>query len=97
MTLSREEIDKIAALAHLKLSEIESEKMKETLSSVLEYVNRLKDANTEGVEPTAHITGVENVLREDEVKNCPEDQRDAVIESFPDKDGDQLKVRPVFK
>lgn len=97
MDLSREDVERIAELAHLKLSESELETMKASLSSVLEYVNRLKEADTEGVEPTAHITGVENVLREDVVANCDSETRDAVLEGFPDKEGDQLKVKPVFK
>jgi len=97
MALSREEVEKIASLAHLKLSDGELEMMKDSLSSVLEYVNRLKEADTDGIEPTAHITGVENILREDIVADCDKETRDAIIEGFPDREGDQLKVKPVFK
>lgn len=95
--LTREEILKIAALAHLKLDEAELEAMRGTLSSILDYVDRLSTAETGGVEPTAHIAGVENALREDEVRSCDAETREAVLSAFPAREGDQLRVRPVFE
>jgi Asp-tRNA(Asn)/Glu-tRNA(Gln) amidotransferase C subunit len=53
--------------------------------------------DTEGIEPMAHISGVENVMREDIVENCEAAVRDAIVAGFPAKDGDALKVKPVFE
>lgn len=97
MAISPEEVEKIAKLSHLKLSEQEKEMMKEKISSILSYVDRLAEADTNGIEATAHISGVENVLRDDEVRDCDPETRASIINSFPERDGDQLKVRPVFE
>lgn len=96
MAISKEDIEKIARLAHLPLTEEEAGMMGEKLSSVLEYVDKLSEVDTEGVEPLAHVTGVENVMRDDEVKACDADTAEAIIKAFPDSEGNQLKVRSVF-
>lgn len=97
MSLEREDIEKIARLAHLRLTEAELAEMKEKLSSVLSYIDRLGEADTDGVEPLAHVTGVENVMRDDEVRHCEEDIRTRIIAAFPDSEDGQLKVRSVFE
>lgn len=96
MAVSKEDIEKIARLAHLPLTEAEEKKISEKLSSVLEYVDKLSEVDTEGIEPLAHVTGVQNVMREDEVKNCEADVKDAIIAAFPEMDKNQLKVKSVF-
>lgn len=97
MALEREDIEKIARLAHLRLTESELAEMKEKLSSILSYVDRLGEADTDGVEPLAHVTGIENVMREDEVRDCDEDIRARIVAAFPDSENGQLKVRSVFE
>jgi aspartyl-tRNA(Asn)/glutamyl-tRNA(Gln) amidotransferase subunit C len=69
--LSFQEVDHIAKLSRLELSEDEKEKFRGQLSSVLEYVGQLNQVETEGVQPMANITGLENVLREDEIRENP--------------------------
>lgn len=97
MSLSREEILKIAALAHLKLTDDEMEKFQKQLSSVLDYVSQLSEADVKGIEPAAHITGVSNVLRTDEVRTTPEAVRDALLDAAPAREGDLVKVKAVFQ
>lgn len=63
--LNTEEVEHIAKLSRLALTPEDAEKYCEQLSSVLEYVGKLNEVNTEGVEPTANITGLKNVFRED--------------------------------
>ena len=65
--LSRDQVKHIAKLARLSLTEEEVEKFQRQLSEVLEYMEVLNEVETEGVEPTAQVTGLENVFREDEV------------------------------
>lgn len=97
MSLSREEILKISELAHLKLAEEEIETFRSQLSSVLEYVDRLSAVDVKGVEPAAHISGVTNVLRDDTVMKTPPEVRKALLDAAPAREGDLIKVKPVFK
>ena len=63
MQLSKEEIQHIAKLARLELTDKELEKYGGQLSAVLNYIDQLKEVDVKGVEPTAQVTGLENVLR----------------------------------
>ena len=56
----------MAKLARLRLSEEEVERMVGELSGILEHVDRIGNLDLEGVEPTAHVVALENVLRADE-------------------------------
>ena len=97
MALKREELEKIAHLAHLRLTENEAKEIGDKLSSILEYIDRLKKADTSGVKATAHISGVKNVLRDDVVDNCDEDINDAIMKSAPEVENGQIKVKAVVK
>ena len=67
MKLSKSEVEHIAQLARLRLTEAEKEKYSEQLSGILDYVEKLSAVDTSGVEPTSQVTGLTNVTREDEV------------------------------
>ncbi|MFA5853902.1 MAG: Asp-tRNA(Asn)/Glu-tRNA(Gln) amidotransferase subunit GatC [Patescibacteria group bacterium] len=97
MSLSREEILKIANLAHLKVAEDEIETLQAKLSSVLEYVGQLSEVDVTGIEPAAHITGVSNVLRDDVVKTTPVEVRESLLNAAPSREGDLVKVKAVFQ
>lgn len=97
MALEHKELEKIARLAHLQLTEDEADEIRDKLSSILEYVDRLKEVDTSGVEATAHISGVKNILREDVVDNCDEDIKKALLDAAPSLESGQLKVKAVFK
>lgn len=68
MALTHDEVRHIAQLARLKLSDEEVEKFSIQLTDILQWMELLKEVDTEGVEETSQVTGLENVLREDEVK-----------------------------
>lgn len=82
--VSKEDIKEIAGLCKLKFSEEELEGFTAKFSQVLEYVDKLKDVNTEGVNPTYHVNehiqplredvAKEGLSREDVLKNAPEEQ-----------------------
>lgn len=59
------DVKKVAKLANIPLSDEELEKFGAQLASTLEYIDHLNEIDTKNVEPTAHVTGLENVLRED--------------------------------
>ncbi len=58
-------ITHIAKLANLQIEEKEKEKFQKQLSSVLEYISKLKEVDSKDIEPTSQVTGLENVTRED--------------------------------
>ena len=63
--LSSTGIEHVASLARLGLSEKEKEKLSRELSGILDYFEKLKKIDTEGIEPTTQVTGLTNVFRED--------------------------------
>lgn len=65
--LTLEEVKHIAKLSKLELSKDEEEKFATELSSILGYVEQLSEVNTDQVEPTANVTGLKNILRDDEI------------------------------
>lgn len=97
MKLSKQEIQGIAKLARLDLTEAELEKYGGQLSAVLSYIDQLKEVDVKGVEPTAQVTGLENVLREDEVKNWDEKEIEEALKDAPEKEGRFIKVKRVIE
>jgi aspartyl-tRNA(Asn)/glutamyl-tRNA(Gln) amidotransferase subunit C len=66
--LSLDQVRHIAELARIGIDDAEAEKFSKQLSGILEYVELLNEVNTDGVEPTSQVTGLNNVTRKDEVK-----------------------------
>lgn len=96
MKLSVEQIDEIAKLARLELNEKEKKMYAEQLSVVLDYVEKLNEVNTDGVAETCQVTGLEDVVRDDKVKECLPGIKEKIIGNFPEKMGELLKVKAVF-
>lgn len=69
MKLSQQEVEHIATLARLRLTNTEKEKYAEQLSSILDYVDKLGTVDTTNVEPTSQVTGLTNITRPDVVEN----------------------------
>lgn len=59
------DVSHVAKLANLPLADAEKKKFEMQLSSILEYIEKLNEVNTKGIEPTSQVTGLENVTRED--------------------------------
>lgn len=59
------DVTHVAKLANLPLTDTEKKKFEKQLSSILEYIEKLNEVNTNGIEPTSQVTGLENVTRED--------------------------------
>ena len=77
------DVDNVANLARLYLSEDEKKSMGKDLASIIEFADKLNEIDTEGVGITAHVVPVENVLRDDIVKNVPD--RDNLLSNAPAK------------
>lgn len=65
--LSKEEIDRVEKLAELNLSEQQKDDLRQDLTEILDYFEKLDELNTEDVQPLRHILDLENVLREDKL------------------------------
>jgi aspartyl-tRNA(Asn)/glutamyl-tRNA(Gln) amidotransferase subunit C len=88
--IDREQVLHVAKLARLKLSEDEVERMSGELSAILEHVDNINELDLEGVEPTAHVVPLENVLRAD--KPRPSLPRERALEGAPDADETGFRV-----
>lgn len=67
MSITRQDIEKVALLARLQLTEAEVSTMTKQLGQIVAYVDQLAEADTEGVEPMAHAMEVHNVFKDDRV------------------------------
>ena len=76
MPLSREEVQHIATLCRVALSEEELERMRTQLSNILEQFEVLKEVDTRGVPPTGHSVALESVMRDDILANAPRREGD---------------------
>ena len=94
MKLSPEEVQKIAHLARLELKEGEVEVFSSQLSSILTYIEKLNQLNTEGIEPTAHAMEVPTPFRKDEEKQ--EISKESSLINAPHREGDYFKVPKVI-
>ncbi len=96
MKLSKKQVESIAYLARLELTEEEKKKFTSELSSILDYVGELDKVDTQKMEPQANITGLSNVMREDEARKS-EIIRETLLKNAPMQEKGYLKVRGVFE
>ena len=68
MTIDKETVEKVAHLARLELNETEKQEMIKDMSKILDFMAKLNELDTNGVEPLVYMTGDANVLRDDVVK-----------------------------
>lgn len=96
MKLKKEEIQHIANLARLDLSSQELDTYGKQLSDILGYIEQLQEVDTEGIEPTAQVTGLENSWREDEARAWDDSERVNAINQAPEIEDGQVKVGRVL-
>jgi aspartyl-tRNA(Asn)/glutamyl-tRNA(Gln) amidotransferase subunit C len=84
MSISRQDVEKVALLARLQLSDAELTAMTDELAQIVGYVDQLADANTENVEPMAHAIELTNVFRADAA--APSLPRDVALANAPHHD-----------
>jgi aspartyl-tRNA(Asn)/glutamyl-tRNA(Gln) amidotransferase subunit C len=94
MSLTPEEVDHIALLARLDLSNAEKELYREQLSSILDHVARLQKLDTRHISPTSSVLPPRSRLREDEIKTGL--SKDKALQNAPDETRGQFRVPPVL-
>lgn len=95
MSITVKDVEHVAALARLSLSEEEKNTYTEQLNAILKYAEQLNGLDTEGVEPTSHAVPLFNVLREDTPK--PSLSIEKVMLNAPDEEDGQFKVPAVLE
>ena len=88
------DIKHVAKLANLPLSKDEEGKLGKQLEETLKYIESLNEIDTKNVEPTDHVTGQENVLRED--KTAPSLSQDEALSNAKSKHSGMFKVKAVL-
>lgn len=94
--LPQSEVEHIALLARIELSEPEKQRYADQLSAILGYVEELKQLDIKGVSDVGQITGLTNQLAADETKGC-ELSRDELLKNAPMSERGYIKVKSVFR
>ena len=94
MSLTRQDVEKVALLARLKFDEAELEKITKHMVQIIQYVDKLSELNTEDVEPMAHALDIQNALAEDESR--PSLSRKEVLKNAPKHDEEYFLVPAVL-
>ncbi|MBM4261956.1 MAG: Asp-tRNA(Asn)/Glu-tRNA(Gln) amidotransferase subunit GatC [Deltaproteobacteria bacterium] len=95
MKLSRDEVQRVALLARLRLTASEEEQLAEQLGAILEYMEQLNQLDITGVEPFSHANDAVTALREDKEVNQP--NADALLANAPERDGSFFKVPKIIE
>ena len=93
--ISDETIEYVGILAKLELSADEKEQAKKDMGSMLDYIDKLGELDTEGVEPMSHVFPVQNVFREDVVTNG--DTRAELLKNAPGEKNGMFTVPRTFE
>lgn len=95
MALSIDEVNHIAELARLNLTEEEKARFREQLSAILEYAARLQALDTMGIPPTSSILPARSVLRADHSR--PGLALETLLRNAPEVEEDQFRVPPILE
>ena len=95
MKISRKEVEHVAVLARMALSDQELDQLTGQMDQILGYVDKLNELDTEGIVPTAHAVPVENAFRDDEVK--PSIGIEKALKNAPDPVNDCFRVPKVIE
>ncbi|TYP68613.1 Asp-tRNA(Asn)/Glu-tRNA(Gln) amidotransferase subunit GatC [Paenibacillus methanolicus] len=95
MSITLKDVEHVAKLARLELTEQEKEQFTGQLNAILKYAEKLNQLDTEGIEPTSHVLPVTNVMREDE--NRESVSNETALKNAPDEEDGQFKVPAVLE
>jgi len=95
MAITREEVQHVAMLFRMSLSEEEIARLQQQLSQIIDYFQVLQQVDTEGVPPTSHTLALENVMRDDEPR--PSYPAEDILANAPLSEGGFFRVRAVLE
>ena len=96
MSLTEKDVYHIARLARIEITNDEAHRYQKELSAILGYFEKLKEVNTDGVEPIGHITGMKDVVRKDVAKERSEEERMGILAAAKNIRNGYYKVPPVL-
>lgn len=95
MSITKDTVKYAANLARIEMNDKELEQITVQLGRILDYVQKLKNLNVEGLEPTSHVLEMKNVYREDTVKkSLPVEE---VMKNAPEREGDLFRVAKIIE
>ncbi len=89
-------IDHIAKLARLGLSDKEKGKLEKELPSILKFVDKLNEVKTDKIDPTAQVTGLENIVRKDKGRAKSQQETEKLLKLAPKTKDRQVKVKAIL-
>ncbi len=95
MKITKKEVEHVALLARLRLTEEEKSAFLRQLDSILSYMDKLNELNTDGIEPTTHSMPISNPYRKDEVK--PSLPREDALKNAPEKEDGFFRVPRIIE
>ena len=93
--IEKKDVEHVARLARLALTDAEIEKMREQLNGILAYIEKLNALQTDDVEPTSHAVPMVNVMRDDAPGPCL--PRDEALANAPDRAGEFFRVPRIIE
>lgn len=93
--LTPQDVLRLARLARIQITEEEMQKYAQELTAILKYVEQLSGVDTKGLEPTAQVTGLTNVMRQDEVIDYGTSSQD-LLKNAPATEKNLIKVKRVI-
>lgn len=94
--ITKKQVSHVAKLARLGLTKEEKEKFTEELSAILDFVNKLNEVKADKIKPTAQVTGLENVYRQDKGRVKSKQETDKLLELAPETEKGYVKVKAVL-
>lgn len=94
--ITKKQVSHVAKLARLGLTKSEKEKFTEELSDILDFVNKLNEVKADKIKPTAQVTGLENIMREDKGRAKSKQETDKLLELAPEIEKGYVKVKAVL-
>jgi aspartyl-tRNA(Asn)/glutamyl-tRNA(Gln) amidotransferase subunit C len=93
--ITMKEVDHVARLSRLTLTDAERERMRRELDGILSFIDKLRALDTDGVPPTSHAVPITNVMREDDPR--PSFSRDGMLANAPDRSGEFFRVPRIIE
>jgi aspartyl-tRNA(Asn)/glutamyl-tRNA(Gln) amidotransferase subunit C len=93
--IARADVEHVARLARLELSEADKDRMRAELDGILSYIDKLRELDVEGVPPTAHAVVLTNVMRDDEP--APSFPAEEMLGNAPDDNGGYFRVPRIIE
>lgn len=95
MSITLKDVEHVANLARLALTDAEKAQFTDQLNAILKYAEKLNELDTDNVEPTTHVLPITNVLRDDEKRESLPIEK--VLLNAPDEEDGQIKVPAVLE